>query len=250
MIDKSYIDKHVRSWESRHDKWVRDYLGPLLNSSQKTMRGIRPELKRVLDSDWRYSLGFFIDRTTYQSRKDIINIITAMYLFRKIIHLPIEFSHAELSELLRKIHSEKENGYASHLRVTTDIERLSYTCKLLVDNEEKNFTNIILSMIREGKDIWAYLDHIPYVSRNKTAPFYIKFIAWLYDLDIIPIAVDRHVYSSLIRHRLIPSSNRKEALEAINRLAKQVSVPPVSVETALYEESWNRVNNKSTALCE
>jgi len=242
-ITKEYIDKHVTYWELRHDDWAREYLSSFLQTDKKCMNEIKPIFKVKLENDWRFSLAFFIDRTTYQSRKDTVNIRTATYLFEKIIELPVVFNSEHLSNMIKKIAREKENGYVTHIRVKTDIQRLTAVCDFLIDSPEKNFTNIVLNLVDKNKDIWRFMDQFPYVSRNKTAPFYMKFIAWLFQLDVVPLTIDRHVINSLMKHNLVNSHNVKEARYAIKKISKELSMPAVNVETALYESSWGNINS-------
>ncbi|UPU37843.1 hypothetical protein M1B72_09085 [Geomonas paludis] len=241
-ITASYVKKYVSSWEARHDEWVRDYLAPLVGTSEKTMNGIRPVLKQRLQTDWRYSLAFFIDRTTYQSRSDLVNLRTATYLFEKIVSLPPDFSVRNMEQLVKTISEEKFNGLASHVRVKTDIERLDYAWRFLVPSEEKNFTAIVLGKVASEVELWRFLEQFPYVSRNKTAPFYMKFIAWLFDLDLAPITVDRHVVNAL---QVRDGRAVTDPAGYITRVAKDLMMPATLVETALYEESWLKANGTS-----
>ncbi|MDD2557189.1 MAG: hypothetical protein PHH87_02745 [Desulfuromonas sp.] len=238
MITAEYVEKYVALWEARHDSWVSQYLASLLGTDKKTMSEIRPILKKKTLTDWRVALAFFIDRTTYQSRKDIINLRTATYLFKKIISLPEEFSVEENEKLLQEIKKEKATGRVTHIRERADIERLEAVLKYLQFSKEKNFTKIILSIPSE-KELWKFLDQFPFVSKNKTAPFYMKFISWAHDINIEPIAIDRHVINSLASNGL----SNKSSSKAIMEIANQLNMPAVKVETALYEDSWRKSNN-------
>lgn len=246
MITADYVQRYVTSWETRHDDWVAEYLAPRLNSVKKTMSGIRLELREKILNDWRYALAFFIDRTTYQSRKDIVNIRTATYLFDKIVNLPQEYSVNAINEMISGIRDDKITGKATHIRERADIERLEAVCKYLFSSSEKNFSRIVLNQKFEWQ-LWQFLDRFPYVSRNKTAPFYMKFMSWLFDLDIKPLTIDRHVLNSLMVNSVPVDSNSTGAENAILSIAKELNLPAVKVETALYEESWlssNRLTNE------
>ena len=70
-----------------------------------------------------------------------------------------------------------------------------------------------------------------------------KFISWLFDLNLKPITVDRHVLNSLQSRNIISSQNPNEAISAIVKLSDDLNLPVVKIETALYEESWLKTNN-------
>jgi len=242
MITAEYVKKYVNNWEGRHDSWVAQYLSKILNTDKKTMSGIRTELKEKVFDDWRVGLAFFIDRTTYQSRSDKVNIKTATYLFKKIINLPEKFCGDAIDAMLMEIKSDKTSGRVTHIRERADIERLEAVCKYLESTSEKNFTKIVLSIPTEI-ELWKFLDQFPFVSKNKTAPFYMKFISWLFELNIEPITIDRHVINSLISHGISIGNGRKDAAKAIMEISNKLSIPAVNIETALYEDSWLKSNN-------
>jgi hypothetical protein len=241
MITADYVRKYLDSWEKRHDSWVSQYLSDLLDTDRKTMSEIRLILKNKIQNDWRFALAFFIDRTTYQSRKDIINLRTATYLFKKIINLPDRFSNESIDKMLLEIRADKSSYRETHIRERADIERLESVCKYLQSSDEKNFTKIILNISAEA-NLWRFLDQFPFISKNKTAPFYMKFIAWLFDLNIKPIAVDRHVINSLISNGIYVGSS-KDAVNEIIKISEQLNIPAVNIETALYEDSWLKSNH-------
>lgn len=241
IITTEYVRKYVSNWEKRHDSWVEQYLSPLLNTDKKTMSGIHPVLKDKVQNDWRFGLAFFIDRTTYQSRSDKINLRTATYLFKKIINLPEEFTYESIEQMLLEIKNDKKSGDVTHLRERADIERLEAVCKYITKTNEKNFTQLVLEKSSEI-GLWKFLDQFPFVSKNKTAPFYMKFISWLFKLNIVSVTVDRHVIKSLNSNGIDVKSN-KDAIKAILELSKKLKLPAVSIETALYEDSWLKSND-------
>jgi len=232
----------VSSWERRHDSWVGDHLSEILGSQFTTMTDIKEDLKNSLMSDWRASLGFFLDRTTYQSRKDVINLRTANYLFSEAMKLPQKYSNQVLENFSDNIYYDKLSERITHLRIPIDTERVESISNFLKHSKEKNFTKIVLEKTSNEKDCIDFLKSFRRVG-PKTANFYMKFIAWVFDLDFVAVTVDRHVYNSLLKYDLITEQNYENSTKIIRQLAKKMNLSPIYIETALYEESWIETNN-------
>ena len=81
-LDLEYVEKYCKSWEERHDEWVVNFLAPAISSQEKTLSGLKTNLKSFILNDWRGGFAFFIDRTSYQGgvRSDSINYKIAIYL--------------------------------------------------------------------------------------------------------------------------------------------------------------------------
>ena len=240
-VDTDFIEKFVSSWESRHDEWVRDFLANAIGSTHGTMRAVRPELRAKLESDWRFSLAFLLDRTTYQSRRDTLNYKTATYLFQRACSLPPIYSESMLHRLIVDIRQEKHSGKVTHIRENTDIRRLESIAEFLINSPEKNITKVILARVHAGNDVVSFLKQF-YCIGDKTASFYMKFISWLFDLNVLPIVVDTHVMRSLIEIGEIVRASPSDAKNAILRISRDLNISPIRVETALYESSWQEKN--------
>jgi endonuclease III len=246
-VDTDFIEKFVSSWESRHDEWVRDFLANAIDSTRSTMSAIRPELRAKLEGDWRFSLAFLLDRTTYQSRRDALNYKTATYLFERVCSLPPRFSESTLHGLIVDIRQAKHSEKVTHIRENTDIRRLESIAEFLIDSREKNITKLILAKVHAGNDVFSFLKQFHFIG-DKTASFYMKFICWLFDLSILPIVVDTHVMRSLIEIGEIVKANPSDAKNAILRISRNLNISPIRVETALYESSWQE-KNLPTSSC-
>lgn len=249
-IDCDFVQKYVKSWESRHDNWIKDFLGKAIGSTQQTLQGIRLDLKGRLENDWRISLGFLLNRTTYQSRKDKMNDKTANYLFLKTCSLPPIYSEESIKNFIRQIWHEKRSGQVTHIRENIDIRRLESISEFIIFSSEKNITKVVLKEIDHHSDASKFLIQFHCIG-EKTASFYLKFIAWLFDLSIVPIVIDTHVLSMLHRRGVIARKNPQDARAAILALAQQLSLSPIKIETALYEASWldtNRSTGRATTL--
>lgn len=244
-IDCNFVQKYVESWESRHDGWVKDFLGKAIGSNHQTFQGVRLDLKKRLEDDWHISLGFLIERTTYQSRKDILNIRTANYLFQKMCSLPLVYSEESLKDIIQQIRQEKESGQVTHIRVDKDIKRLKSVAKFIINSKDKNITKVVLAKIDAKMDASKFLGQFHCIG-PKTASFYLKFIAWIFDLSIEPIVIDTHVMTTLHRAGRIAQRNPEEARNAIVQLSRELGLSPIKIETALYEASWLSSNRPTS----
>ncbi len=234
---KEHVFSLVGSWEARHDNWVQTFLADAILSNASTLQGIKADLRNALLNDWRASLAFLLDRTTYQSRKDVINERTARYLFKTVLAGKKVFRDDSLDDIVSKVITDKIRGDATHIREKQDIRRLNSICAYLKNSSEKNITKTVLSCIEQESDPAKFLTQFEFIG-DKTASFYMKFVAWIFDLNVEPIVVDMHVFRSLNRYGLIVGESKVEAKKAIRQLADQLGLPLVKVETALYEESW------------
>ena len=119
-----------------------------------------------------------------------------------------------------------------------DTERLKGIVDYINYSAEKNFTSIVLKKIDEKQNILKFLQGFKGIG-PKTSAFYMKFIRWIFELELsdLPIAVDQHVFRSLICHRQITSENYDEAVRTIKKIALELNVSPIDLETALYEAS-------------
>jgi len=240
-FNRESIEFYFESWEKRHDRWVIDFLANAISSEAKSMKKIRSHFQKALLTDWRISLGFLLNRTTYQSRKDIINDRTANYLFMKVRGCKLENIDQELENLINEITLAKRNKQVTHLRENQDIKRLASISSFLKKSQEKNITKIVLKLFNQNEDVISFLKQFDYVG-EKTASFYMKFIAWVFDLNFVPIVIDRHVIKSLQYYGYLTTESKNDAKIVIKRLASQLSVSIVKVETALYEKSWLELN--------
>lgn len=93
-------------------------------------------------------------------------------------------------------------------------------------------TILVMSNLNE---LFDYIGH-------KTASFYMKFIAWVFDLDFVSVVVDRHVIKSLNNYGYLSNDSIPDAKEIIHDLSSKLNVPVVEVETALYEDGWLKSN--------
>ncbi len=246
-IDNNFVDQYVASWESRHDDWVRDFLASAIASDHNTFHGIKYDLKNKLENDWRTSLAFLLDRTTYQSRGDILNQKTANYLFNKICSLSSMFSNESLKNVIKKIREDKITGKITHIREEKDIERLESIAEFIIRSPEKNMTKVILTLIDSGRSAIRFLQQFHQIG-PKTASFYMKFIYWLFELtpdSPDSIVIDTHVINMLIKLGEIINRNTREARNAIIRLSKQLNRSEVEIETALYEADWQGTNRQA-----
>ena len=247
-IDKKYVEKYLESWEKRHDEWVVSFLAKTIFSNATTLSGIKDDLKHYISNDWRGAFAFFVDRTSYQGgvRSDSTNCKIATYLFEKIISLPEEFSNDSMEKLNEVVSYEKLNNIFPTLW-KHDLTRLESISNYLIKAEEKNMTKIVLSKVDEDHDILKFLEKTFLQVGPKTSSFYMKFITWLFELELLPITIDQHVYRSLKKYNLLKFENNESAKTIILQIGEELKISPIFIETALYEESWLKSNKKSMA---
>ena len=251
-LNKDWVRNFVNKWERRHDDWAKG--GQYKRNDGQKFRDFsefKTCFRERLLSDWRDSLAFFIDRTTYQGFGDQNAEKVSRYMTDKIYesHLPREYSKGsqdevahKIGEITRSFCEEKSSNHFTTIRWKTDIGRFASVVNyLMYFSDEKNFTKIVQNENYDQK----ILRRFSYVG-DKVINFYLKFLSLILELPgKLPIVVDTHVKQSLVRHCLVDEqemNNLQMIKEKIISNAKGIGVTPIELETALYEENFEIYN--------